>query len=188
MTSRLEPSEDKALKAKSVFALLLVICSTPVLASSGINVDCVVSSANSLDRAAPAATVALELVDHGIATSDIDLSAIGKSAADTSPGASILSLTPRAATIAQQIFNDDPSSILPSSMNSAADPVPTNATDISPLTSTEVTPEMDEQKNTSRTESVTINNANAPGPVSQLPGVSDADHLRFRRQMYRTDI
>jgi hypothetical protein len=34
----------------------------------------------------------------------------------------------------------------------------------------------------------TGSNTQPPGPALQLPGVSDANLTRFRRQMYRTDI
>ena len=189
MTSRLEPSEYKALNVTNVFAaLLLAFCGAPALASSGIRVDCGLARADSLDPGSPTVTLTAKLVDHGVAKADINLSAIDRSAIDTATAANMISLAPRAATIVRQVFEDGPSSFRTSVLESAANLGQIIASDTSPLISPEATSKVDEQEDNTRTESVTTNDAKVSGTEAQLPGVSDVDLLRFRNQMYRTDI
>jgi hypothetical protein len=190
VTSRPEPPENKALKALRAIALpLLVVCSAPVLASSGFSADSDTARANLHDPAAPTATLTVALVDHGMTKADVDLSTMGNSAVDASIATTTKNLTPRAAMIARQIFQNDPGSFESPTLKSAGDLIQISDSDVSSLTSSETTPNAGEQEITNQTKSVTTSDADVSSVEAQLPGLSDVDLLtRFRRQMYRTDI
>ena len=161
---------------------LLGIWGAPVLASSGV-------STHQSDQPTPKLTFAH--VNHGTGKSGIIESTVptseempGKNHSDkTATG--VIDLAPRIETIIRQVFENSPSAEKPST-----DLINIEVSEIAPLASSNAMPSgPDMSEPTTRSESVTTSAETDSADVQmQLPGVNDADLLKFRRQMYRTDI
>jgi hypothetical protein len=183
VTSRLAPPGNTALNAISTIALLLIAAwSAPALASSGLGVNCDRSNSNPQVPDIATAALTVKPVVHGIATAsgDTPIEPISTRALD---------LTPRAEVILGRVFEREDKPLQSTSDVVHVDLVQVDSSTSSPpLASTDTTPDADTQRNNSRAESVTTHEPEISSVETRLPGVSDADLLRFRRQMYRTDI
>jgi hypothetical protein len=183
VTSRSGLAGNKVSNAGMAYAaFLLVVWAVPSAASSGIHVDCDQSGSDTHDRGSTSVALNVEIVDHGITKADI---------AET-PGNAPLELTEldsfdlsfRAEAISQEVF--EKSSGLPQSNSNL---VQIESSELKPLATTEATNAAMNSNSANRSESVTTNiSTEIDGTEMRLPGLSDAELLRFRRQMYRTDI
>lgn len=183
MTSRSGRSGNTLLNARNVIGFAFIaLCSAPAFASSGIG-----ASSSENPDAASTDTLAAELDGHGIARSDIIQA--GMSASLNSPDTEItsleaphgLDLKPRGEIIIQAIFENSSGS-----SPSGAELIPADNAEIAPLASSAdtVQPNADNLPDQVTTKVGT----ESSDAEMRLPGIDDADLLRFRRQMYRTDI
>jgi hypothetical protein len=183
VTSRSGLAGNKESNAGMAYAaFLLVVWAVPSAASSGIHVDRDQAGSDAHDQGSTSVALNVEIVDHGITKADI---------AET-PGNAPLELTRldsfdlsfRAEAISQEVF--EKSSGLPQSNSNL---VQIESSELKPLATTEATNAAMNSNSANRSESVTTNiSTEIDGTEMRLPGLSDAELLRFRRQMYRTDI
>ena len=94
-----------------------------------------------------------------------------------------LDLTQRTEIVLQKVFEDDDVTF-----DASPDLKPLDTHDKLPLASTEIAPAADTLDTGSRSENVSKNSADASATETAVPDVHDADLLRFRNQMFRTDI
>jgi hypothetical protein len=190
--SRSRPARNKGSNAgKAYIASLLVFWAVPSAASSGVHVDSDQPESSS-PNGQPSTSVALnvEFADHGVAKTGIgtpDLTSIAETAGSTpleSGGVDSLDLGSRTETIIQEVFEKSSGP-----QQSESSLVQIKSSELKPLANTEATTGAIDSNSATRSESVTTNNSpEIDGTEMRLPGVSDAELLRFRRQMYRTDI
>ena len=149
--------------------LLLGLSCAPALASSGYTDICEKLTLETVDLATsstidPSARIETETLE----------------AIDATPVAN--PLTPKAETILRQIFDeavaDDQETIEPTAVKSP------NAAPIAELTA----PVIREQRRDIESNKKEPNDADANPVDARVPGLSDEELLRYRRQMYRTDI
>jgi hypothetical protein len=160
--------------------MLLGIWGAPVSASSGI-------SAHELAAAPP---LNVERVDFGSTKAAIGMSTAttNEEIAGENHGSETttdaVDLIPRAETVNQHIFENSHASERP-----ATDLIEADVPEVVPLASSNAPVEAKKNDPAAHSESVTTSVETRSSEVEMhLPGVSDADLLRFRRQMYRTDI
>ena len=179
MTPRTGRSEKTA--SGTIVCVLLGIWGAPVSASSGISVHAPASSAPSLN---------VERVEYGVAKTRITVSSVTTSeemagenhVAEAAIDA--VDLIPRAETVNQHILENSHASA-----RSATDLIEADASEVAPLASSNTPAGAKKSDPAARSDSVTSSVETRSSDVEMhLPGVSDADLLRFRRQMYRTDI
>lgn len=175
---------------KALIASLLVVWAVPSAASSGIHVDCDQPGSGTHDQTSTSVALNSEFVDHGVTKAGIgksDLTDIAETAGYTpleSTEVDSLDLSSRSESIIQEVF--EKSSGLQQSTSAL---VQIESSELKPLASTEATPSPIGSNSATRSESVTTNiSPEIDGTDMRLPGLSDAELLRFRRQMYRTDI
>ena len=175
---------------KAYIASLLVVWAVPSAASSGIHVDCDQPGSGAHGQTSTSVALNAEFVDHGVTKAGIaksNLTGIAETAGSTpleSAEVDSLDLSSRAEAIIQEVF-----AISSSSQQSASDLVPIELSELKPLATTEATPGSAGSNSATRSESVTTNiSPEIDETEMRLPGVSDAELLKFRHQMYRTDI
>lgn len=183
MTPRLEPSDSNATKRLGTLALTLLVLGGPALASISVDCDDTRFEAR-VSVTAPVANLHVELVDHGMTSVDSDISAINNPAVNVTVEVNSISAPSAPDASVQRMFTHAQESF----ENTATDVIYVSEEDVASGGSTEGPAAANGQDEASRTNSVTTNNTTTPVVDTQLPGVSDADLVRFRRQMYRTDI
>lgn len=150
-------------------SLLLGLSCAPALASSGYTSICEKLSIETVDLATSST------IDPGVRIETESLEV-----ADSRPVAN--PLTPKAETILRQIFDeavaDDQETIEPTPVTSP------NAAPIAELTA----PVIREQRRDIESSDTASGEADSVPVDARVPGLSDEELLRYRRQMYRTDI
>ena len=183
MTSRTGRSEKTAnSNTRGTFVcVLLGIWGAPVSASSGISAHEAASSAPSLN---------IERVEYGVTKAGIAVSSVTTNeeiagenhVAEAATDA--VDLIPRAATVNQHILENSHASA-----RSATDLIEADVSEAAPLASSNTPAGAKKSDPAAHSDSVTSSVETRSSEVEMhLPGVSDADLLRFRRQMYRTYI
>jgi len=94
-----------------------------------------------------------------------------------------LDLAPPGKAVLQREFEDDDDSLTTSS-----DLKPLDTPNTPPLASTKTTPTQDTHNSSSRSENVGTRSTEGSIDETTIPGITDVDLLRFRDQMFRTDI
>ncbi len=160
---------------------MLVVCCAPALAATGLDVLCDRSSDQPVSLVVSVEELTINVVDHGSANS----MAAGESAATEILPPSAVSVNPSVETILRQIFDESAPAGQESAEATAAGAA--NAVSLAELTAP-----------TASDKSVELAGADDTGDVNseesssvvntQLQGVPDDQILRYRRQMYRTDI
>jgi hypothetical protein len=182
VTPRTGRSEKTAMTVSGTFVcMLLGIWGAPVSASSGIGAHELAASAPSLN---------VERVDFSSATAAIGMSTVttNEEIAGENHGSETttdaVDLIPRAETVNQHIFENSHAPERP-----ATDLIEADVPEVAPLASSNAPVGAKKNDSAAHSESVTTSVETRSSEVEMhLPGVSDADLLRFRRQMYRTDI
>ena len=150
-------------------ALLLGLFCAPALASSGFSTMCEKLHLETVDLATSST------IDP---TSRIDSESTD--AADTQPA--IIALTPNAETILREIFDET----IPEGQV-ANDPAPVTSPKAAPIA--ELTaPAVQEQRRDIEAKEEADADRDVQSIDTRVPGLSDDELLRYRRQMYRTDI
>ena len=184
MTSRRAAAKDNAATyATCVLALALGAWCVPALASNGLAVN----SNDKGDRLSsldvPAASLAREVIDPDIANPP------GGEALNVpieSNATLSLDFTPRAEVIFQEIFEDR--GIANAVRPARSDSGPPGSAAVPALINAKSVPVADKQDERNISEDAGARSAESSGVEPRLPGVSESDLLRFRRQMFRTDI
>lgn len=182
MRPRLAPPTMTARWRSSLAALLLSTACGPAVASSGVEVDCRerVHELPVADIVAPSLHLNLERADHGLTSSaaidDPDIATPRQSSASPKPP-----LSPLADSLLQEIFAESDATVFVQ---------PSNRTVASPEladSQPDANAEDGEQGNRGLDEAASLH-IEIPVTTTRLPGVSEVDSPRIRRQMYRTDI
>ena len=151
--------------------LLLSVCCAPLLAATGVDCDQAAALPDSIDISKPDLSVTT-VAEHTV-TSPMSEPRDGEQL--RRPSASTVSLAPRAETILRRIFDESYSS---TDLDQLAPASATGAKSIAELTApAEATESSNEEKD-----------AELPALDADLPGMSEDETLRYRRQMFRTDI
>ena len=153
-------------------SLLLAVYCAPVLAASGVDCDRASARLNSLDISDPDLTIAV--ADHGMASEPIDDAVYVVEGHERSL-ALAPEMAPRADTILRRIFDESYTSAELDELQ------PASATDAKSIAELALPPSTGKASTDS-------NDADLPSLDADLPGVSDDETLRYRRQMFRTDI
>jgi hypothetical protein len=176
-------------------AFLLVIWAIPSVASSGIHVDCDRPGSGAHGQTSTSVALNIEFIDHGVTKAGIgksDFTSIAETAGSAprestevdSRDVDSFDLGSRAESILQEVF--EKSSGAPQSASAL---VQIDSSELKPLATTEATTGAISSNSATRSERVTTNiSPEIDGIEIRLPGLSDAELLKFRRQMYRTDI
>jgi len=151
--------------------LLLGFCCVPVFAASGIDCDRATARPKSLDISNPDLTI--NVADHGMTSETID----DTSAIEPIERSRALApeMAPRADTILRRIFDESYSSAELDELE------PASATDAKSIAELAL-------PSKSRDPSADASDSDLPSLDADLPGISDDETLRYRRQMFRTDI
>ena len=177
MKDRQSPPKTPAPSATRAAALLVLslVC-TPSLVYAGLNA-CASSRANGLEG--PVQDLTVHRLDYGPANSDT--AAIDnpgdRAIDDDAPISPASTLKPRVAVVLRKPF-DDPDDLV--------QPAPIDGSESGPLADMIVPGAGGDGDKHSDAEA--IPSEELPGVDMRLPGLSDDDVLRFKRQMYRTDI
>ncbi|MDJ0940635.1 MAG: hypothetical protein QNJ00_12820 [Woeseiaceae bacterium] len=162
----------RAINGRLTATLLLSLCCAPVSAASGVDVLC--------DRSDPLASLdiqpgqlAIDIVDHGAAPALPNVLIETESEGGEPPETDARSLAPRADTILRRIFDE---SYAESELDDLKPAMTPDAKSI-----VELTVPIDE-------EAADAESVEAPALDAELPGVPEEELLRYRRQMFRTDI
>lgn len=152
-------------------AMLLTAYCAPLLAATGIDCDRTDALSDPMDLAQPELIVSV--TEHG-ATSP--MSEPREEDRLRRPSASTLSLAPQAETILRRIFDESYSATELDELEPAS---ATGAKSIAELTDS--TDTVDSAGDDS-------DDSDVPPLDADLPGMSDDETIRYRRQMFRTDI
>lgn len=161
---------------KGAAALLLAFYCAPVLAANTLPCDEAADrprtlEIHALDIADPDLTISV--TDHGVTTTVV----VQPAGDETRMPQRIVdrSIAPRANTILRQIFDESYSASELDELRPASAP---DAKSIAELT-------MSDDRNEPAADG---NDAELPALDADLPGISEDETLRYRRQMFRTDI
>jgi hypothetical protein len=181
-------------------ALLLAVWAVPSAASSGIQVDCDQTGSAAHEQPTTGIDLNVKYVDHGVTKAGIGKNDISDDPQATrnlplknlplnSAEIDSLDLMPRAEAMIQQVFDKNRSSQRSNSDLVNSDLVQIESSKMKPLASNDATSGAVNDNSVKRSESITTNVDQGINQIEmRLPGISDAELLRFRRQMYRTDI
>lgn len=166
MKSRQATPHTAANNALSAIALaVLAVWINPAIASSGVDTLCDPSTAIVVSLEVPPAKLDIAVVDHGPANS------VGAGGADAGQ---LRTLQPSDELILRRIF-DEPR-------------VPASD-DAEPAGGDSLNAPLADENSSEREDPATSGDVTEDGEtVTRLPGVSEDELLRFRRQMYRVDI
>lgn len=170
-----------ALSGRGTAALLLALCCVPALAA-GTNELCEEAAARALSLDVPVQELAIQIVDHGIANSV----AAGKStaaASDELDSYAPISMVPQAETILREIFDES----IPED-HEAAKAAPIKSPNAAPLAELTAPVLREKSQYIIADPEVREGDRDAGESNTSVPGVTDEELLRYRRQMFRTDI
>lgn len=180
MPERQEPGKFAALSGAGAAGLLLGLWCAPALAASGSFCEGVEGLTVNLEI--PEGEFEIEVIDHAPVTTieTVDIYGSDDIGIDVTPHD--VPLAPQVETILKQIFDETP----PDGQEpSAATPV--RSPDAAPLA--ELTaPVLREKNREIQDDNEADRGVERRNDDSDLEGVTDEDLLRYRRQMYRTDI
>lgn len=183
MTSEVAQAGNAALNAAGSLTLLILgAWSASALASTGVSANSDATLSDQQIGADPAPAPTIDSIEHGIAIppGNASLARISDRAVDPAAGAKVI--------LERSSERDD------RPLQSESDPVrsellmQTDVHDVPLLSSPENTTNGEMPKISDRIDGVTNNRPENSVVVIRLPGVSDTNDIRFRRQMYRTDI
>ena len=162
----------QAINGRLAATLLLSLCCAPVSAATGVDVLCDRASnpLESLDI--QPGQLAIDVVDHGVAPA-LPKALIETESEGGEPPESDARFAPRADTILRRIFDE---SYAESELDDLKPAMTPDAKSI-----VELTVPADE-------EASDAEGIEAPALDAELPGVPEEELLRYRRQMFRTDI
>jgi len=161
------PERDGSFVANAALVVVAAIFTVPALASTATNIPCPEAPDATLD--VPADALVAKVVNHNIPVSDIINGEEIKVASSESL------LVPRAAAAVRDAFEETDGTD-----SDAADATLTNAVLTPPMAGTE-------SKQDSDSDSDAISESDS-GMNTKLPGISDDDFSRYKKQMYRRDI
>ncbi len=166
---RISPKQPKSFAANAAIFLTAALFSLPALASSSTPIPCLLSDQATL-KALPDELVATT-VSHDISYVAPDKAPAPKTSDIANP---VSPLAPRAEAAIRAAFRDGESVVSRTSVSELIRTVVTT-----PMAGAES--EIDERENDAKIETPS-------GMTTRLPGVSDDDLSRFKKQMFRRDI
>ena len=180
MQERQQPT-FAATRGTGTAALLLVFCCAPAFAS-GSDTLCAQGTSVSISFDVPVDDLAVTFVDLGTAIAVPEEEALPGSIDESATLAPSVSTTPRVDRILREIFDESvPDDYEIANATPSSSP---NAASLAELTA----PVMREQSRD--IDAVRIDEAdnNVTGVTTSVPGLSEDEMTRYRRQMLRTDI
>jgi hypothetical protein len=157
-------------------AMLLALYCAPVLAASGIDCDRATDRPKTLEIAAPDLTdpdLTITVTDHSMTSEALDDTV---NIDVTAPSLALApEMAPRADMILRRIFDESYSSAELDELE------PASATDAKSIAELALPPN-------SGQGSTDTSDSELPSLDADLPGISEDETLRYRRQMFRTDI
>ena len=163
------PKQQKTFAANAAFFVMAAMFAAPALAATKSQVPC--SDATAADLEIPVQVLITEVVNHDMPVSSIKTDT---SIDDIESVSSTSILAPRAEAAIRNAFEESDSA---SSDSSGLDL--TNALLTPPMVGTDTKTESTDDEKQAESES---------GMNTKLPGVSDDDSSRYKKQMYRRDI
>jgi hypothetical protein len=177
---RQKPTEA-AIRGAGTAALLLVFCCAPAF-SAGSDVLCTQSTSVRITLDIPVDELAVRFVDLGTATSVPGEDSLPGMLDDLASRAPSVSTTLRVERILREIFDES----VPAD-HEATDATPSSAPNAAPLA--ELTaPDLREKSRDIGESRIRDADDDVTGVTSSIPGLSEDELARYRRQMLRTDI
>ncbi|MCH8060237.1 MAG: hypothetical protein IIA11_07230 [Proteobacteria bacterium] len=180
MKARLSPSKF-ALTSGTGIVLLVGVWCAPVLASSGLKLECREPAEELSVTALPAPPMPVDAADHGVSSAAAGEENCIEIPLPPTPTA-LPRLSPSVDTI-RRIFGEDDGSIVvaPATINATVVTSPA-------LADTKRTAETIDEEGRNSTDDSKVPRNDAEGQPAATPAESESDQPRFRRRMYRTDI
>ena len=166
-TWQLLPDRQKTFAADAAFFVMIAIFTTPALASTAIQIPCTDAPDATLE--VPAEALVAKVVNHNIPISNVISDDEFKIASSESL------LVPRAAAAVRDAFEE-----IDRTDSDVADTMLTNAVLTPPMAGTDSKADSDGDSDAGSQPDSGMN--------TKLPGISDDDFSRYKKQMYRRDI
>lgn len=180
MQDRQEPTRA-AIRGAGTAAWLLVFCCAPAF-SAGPDVLCAQSTSVNISLDVPVDDLVINFIDLGSASSIPDEDSLPGTLDDLASRAPSVSTAPRVERILREIFDES----VPED-HEATDATPSSSPNAAPLA--ELTAPVLREKSRDIDESRMRDAENdVTGVTSSIPGLSEDELARYRRQMLRTDI